>query len=118
MAASTNGNVLAAVADFPQSIVVSTNSGGNWKFTSAPSQPWSAIASSASGRWLTAVVNGGGIYQSLNSGGTWTDTGAPDSSWMSVASSADGSALVAVVNGGGIYVLAAAPVPALGIASS
>ncbi len=66
------------------------------------SRAWRAVASSADGTKLVAVVNGGQIYTSGDSGVTWT---ARDSNraWSAVASSADGSKLVAAVNGGQIY---------------
>jgi photosystem II stability/assembly factor-like uncharacterized protein len=61
---------------------------------------WSAVASSADGRMLVAVVYGGYIYTSTDSGVTWTQR---DSSryWQAVASSADGSKLVATDDGNG-----------------
>ena len=73
-----------------------------WTQTSAPTNSWNAIASSADGTKLVAAIYGGGIYVSTNSGATWKLTPAPsdpasfDSAWESVASSADGSKLVAV----------------------
>jgi VCBS repeat-containing protein len=63
---------------------------------------WFAIASSADGTKLAAVVDGGQIYTSTDSGATWT---ARESNrvWRSIASSADGTKLAAVVNAGQIY---------------
>jgi photosystem II stability/assembly factor-like uncharacterized protein len=65
-----------------------------------------AVASSADGTKLVAVVNSGQIYTSTDAGVNWT---ARDSSrsWSDVASSADGTRLVATVDsgaGGAIYV--------------
>lgn len=73
--------------------------------TSAPTLPWKAVASSADGTKLIAVVGAvsvgttGPIYTSGDSGVTWTQTSAPQQGWSSVASSADGSKLVAVADG-------------------
>jgi photosystem II stability/assembly factor-like uncharacterized protein len=68
---------------------------------------WRAVASSANGSNLVAVVNGGNLYTSADAGATWTTrTSSPLSaslSWSSVASSANGSNLVAVVSGGSLY---------------
>jgi hypothetical protein len=82
-----------------------------WMQTSAPSNLWASIASSADGTKLVAVAGGfdgngpgnGPIYTSTNSGTTWISNNAPNMPWFSVASSADGSTLAAVVNNGGIY---------------
>jgi Tfp pilus assembly protein FimT len=73
-----------------------------WTQTSAPSNYWVSIASSADGTKLAAVAspgpaNPGPIYVSTNSGATWTQASAPTNYyWYAVASSADGSKLVAV----------------------
>jgi hypothetical protein len=79
-------------------------SGQNWVVTTAPSNNWVSVSSSADGFKLVAAVNGAGIYSSTNSGRSWLSTGAPIGQWSSVASSADGIKLVAVMKGGGIYV--------------
>jgi hypothetical protein len=92
-------------------IYTSLDSGATWTQTSAPSNFWSSVASSADGSKLVAVVNQSPylIYVSTNSGATWTQAGAPGESWAAVASSADGSNLVAVASysyfGSGIYTL-------------
>jgi len=67
-----------------------------WTLTSAPTNAWSSVASSADGSKLVAAVNGGGIYTSTNSGATWTLTSAGNAGWTGVASSADGTELAAV----------------------
>ena len=66
------------------------------------SRNWYAVASSADGTKLAAVVYDGQIYTSTDSGVTWT---ARDSSrsWAAIASSADGTKLVAAVRFGQIY---------------
>lgn len=85
----------------------------NWTQTSAPSNRWYSVASSADGRKLVAVANtgppnfGGQIYTSTNSGATWRATSAPDTNWYCVATSADGEKLVAaflIPTGGRIYI--------------
>jgi len=52
--------------------------GTQWTQSSAPSEYWYSIASSADGTQLAAAVHyGGGIYISTNSGGTWVLSSAP-----------------------------------------
>lgn len=86
-----------------------------WTQTSAPTNNWASVASSADGTKLIAAVKGGPIYLSTNSGFTWAPTSAPSTNWSSVASSADGAKLIAAVavfagdryeSGGPIYVSA------------
>ncbi|HTY88745.1 MAG TPA: hypothetical protein VMB80_14855 [Candidatus Acidoferrum sp.] len=67
-----------------------------WTQTSAPTNNWVSIASSADGAKLVAVVNPGGIWVSSDSGSTWTQTSAPRSQWSRVVSSADGNTLAAL----------------------
>ncbi|MEO6109755.1 MAG: prepilin-type N-terminal cleavage/methylation domain-containing protein [Candidatus Saccharimonadales bacterium] len=59
---------------------------------------WKAVASSADGTKLAAVVNSGFIYTSTDSGATWTQRDS-SRSWTNVASSADGTKLVATTYG-------------------
>jgi hypothetical protein len=67
--------------------------------TTAPSDFWASVASSADGTTLVAADSGYGdglIYISTNSGGSLgRPTIAPVNQWTSVASSADGAKLVA-----------------------
>jgi hypothetical protein len=86
-----------------------------WMQTSAPTNHWAAVSSSADGSKLVAVAKGGPIYTSRDSGATWMATSAPNTNWTSVASSADGTKLVAAAavfegtqfeRGGPIYVSA------------
>jgi photosystem II stability/assembly factor-like uncharacterized protein len=79
-----------------------------WTQTSAPSNDWFSVASSADGSKLVAaagLTNGGDglIYISTNSGVDWMPTSAPTDSWTTVASSADGTKLVAAASGDSIY---------------
>jgi hypothetical protein len=67
-----------------------------WTQTSAPSNLWSCVASSADGTKLIASVIGGGIWLSQDSGATWRKTSAPEIGWGRVACSADGNILFAV----------------------
>jgi hypothetical protein len=81
-------------------IYISTNLGATMTPTTAPTNDWASVASSADGTKLIAaggiVFQGGYIYASTNSGLTWTLTDAPTNNlWVSVASSADGSKIVA-----------------------
>ena len=86
-----------------------TASAQTWTQTSATTNSWSSIASSADGTKLFACAGGnfifGGkpslIYASSDGGATWTQTLAPSNSWKCIASSADGTKLVAVA--GSLY---------------
>ena len=83
-----------------------TGQGQNWTLTAAPVKNWSAVASSADGSKLAAVVNNGGIYVSTNSGADWFLSGAPTRNWYAIAASSNGSNLVASTRYGiadGIY---------------
>jgi hypothetical protein len=80
-----------------------------WMQTKAPTNFWQAIAASADGTKLVALVGGVPyakvIYTSMDSGATWTSNAVPAVEWWSVASSADGSKLIAAASygGSGIY---------------
>jgi photosystem II stability/assembly factor-like uncharacterized protein len=86
---------------------VNSVSAQTWTQTSAPTNLWYSVASSADGNKLVAAMGGqfwtGPIYTSTNAGTTWTLTVAPSQHWMCVASSADGNKLAAAVSEGGIY---------------
>ena len=93
-------------------IYVSTNSGAAWTVTSAPTNYWSCVASSADGTTLAAGTIGlnsqgypapGYLYVSTNAGATWLQTCAPTNEWSSIASSADGTKLAAVAPWASIY---------------
>ena len=75
-----------------------------WTQTSAPSNLWTAVASSADGRTLVVTAGDfggdGQIYSSTNSGDTWIPTSAPATNWQAVTSSADGTKLAASGSGG------------------
>jgi photosystem II stability/assembly factor-like uncharacterized protein len=77
-------------------IYTSTNPGAAWAKTSAPTNGWISVASSADGTKLVAGRSGPeyGVYLSTDSGATWTKTSSSESA-RAVASSADGSKLVA-----------------------
>lgn len=66
-----------------------------WTPTTAPTNDWYSIASSADGTKLVAAVNPGSIYTSADSGATWSPVNAPSNAWSSVACSADGNLLIA-----------------------
>jgi hypothetical protein len=67
-----------------------------WTQTSAPSNLWTCVASSANGTKLIASVYAGGIWLSQDSGATWRKTSAPETGWGQLACSADGDILFAV----------------------
>ncbi len=76
------------------------NLGATWS-PRATSLNWKAIAASADGSKLAAVVNGGHIFTSTNYGATWTDRATlGNQSWTSIASSGDGSKLLAAAASG------------------
>ena len=71
----------------------------NWTQTSAPTNHWTSVASSADGSTLVAAIGGpagwyGPIVTSTNSGRAWTPADTASSTYLaSVASSADGTKL-------------------------
>jgi len=71
-------------------VISSSGIAQTWMATGSPSEGWYAVASSADGHKLVAVVGNGLIYTSTNSGTTWVPTSAPSEFWYTVASSADG----------------------------
>ena len=108
LALSADGKKLVIVDGNPSTggshpgvIYISTNAGVTVTPTTAPTNNWTSVASSADGTKLVAaaVINslsGGLIYASTNSGYSWMLTGAPtNNAWITVASSADGRKLVA-----------------------
>jgi hypothetical protein len=104
VASSADGTKLVAVAATPAvaegippagPIYTSTNSGTTWMLSTAPSNNWRCVASSADGTKLVAGSFSGPIFTSTDSGTTWTQSSAPDGSWYSIASSADGTKLIA-----------------------
>src|ERR1700733_4560704 len=68
----------------------------SWTRTSAPTNAWTAVATSADGTRLVAV-GGNFIYTSTNYGSTWISNNAPMAGWTEVASSSDGTKLAAGV---------------------
>ena len=60
---------LATVSGFLQ---LSRNSGSTWSAV-ATSTTWTGCGMSATGQFMTAVANGGGVFLSSNYGQTWTD---------------------------------------------
>ncbi len=113
LASSADGIKLVAAVQFvngdfeshnPAPMYLSGDSGLTWVQSSAPSNIWYSVASSADGTSLAAVAYGDGIYMSANSGVSWTRVTAPTNSWTSIACSTNGARLVAVADGDAIYV--------------
>lgn len=104
-AASGNGNYLFA-AYGPSGFVYYSANGGAWTAGSAPSKNWSGVASSVSGQYVVACVNGEYLYRSTGFGASSWVTVLSDAtrSWTGIASSGDGVYLAACVNGGNIWV--------------
>jgi hypothetical protein len=80
---------------------INLSAGVNWT-PRDNTRGWRAVASSADGTKLVAVVQGGRIYTSTDAGINWT---ARESNrvWYGVASSADGNKLVAAAFNGQLY---------------
>ena len=78
------------------------NVGVSWT-TNGTAFNWKAVAASADGSKLVAVVNGGQVYTSTNFGTTWVARDVANRNWTAVASSADGTKLVGCVNPGQIF---------------
>ena len=115
IASSADGTIiLAAIGG--GGIYSSTDSGATWASNGVPSEPWAAIASSASGSRVVAVCYGG-IYSSTNSGLAWVSNSVPFQVWNSVAASADGMKFVALTSGR-IFTRKANPNPQLDMSSS
>ena len=144
VAASADGRKLVAAAGYAFSgpgypplqngIYTSTNSGITWTLTSAPSNYWVSVATSADGRQLVAsaqltytfdnnnpfiVLSPDGIWTSIDSGATWISNDVPHiNSWSGVASSADGKGLVTAnqfaiytsTNSGAVWISNSVPV--------
>lgn len=105
LAASADGNrvVLCIPSEggimnlTPGFIYISTNSGDSWNLTSAPTNFWEFVASSADGKTIMAVRDLGApgtICLSTDYGATWS-TNSPVLTWSSLAASADGGKLFA-----------------------
>jgi hypothetical protein len=90
-----------------------------WR-TNETARAWKAVAASADGSKLVAVVSPGNIHTSTNYGVNWTAraTGLGNLNWSAVTSSADGTRLAACVNGGLIYTSTDSGVTWTGRASS
>jgi Tfp pilus assembly protein FimT len=108
----------------PSPLYTSTNFGETWTKTSAPSNQWMYVASSADGTRLIAVAGGlsqgGPIYTSMDSGVTWTSNNVPQTNWSAAAISADGCKMVAAGCGRGsgcpIFISYSARSPQLNLA--
>jgi len=91
------------IAAFPIMVAFANSAHAqSWVQTSAPTNLWYCVASSADGSKVVALANPGAIYVSLDCGTNWTLTSAPSNAWVSVASSADGHFLAAS-GGGSVY---------------
>jgi hypothetical protein len=98
--------VAAVVGLFISQVQVSPAS---WQHTSAPSESWTSVASSADGTRLVAAIGeqgftfSGSLLLSADSGATWAEalTNAPVRVWSSAATSADGSQLA--MGTGGVF---------------
>ncbi len=102
---SADGMRLAALTTDGQAVLISTNGGTNWTWSSPTNGAamGSCIRSSADGGVLVTCgfidptgEFAGDIIISTNSGASWFTSTAPHLSWTGVASSADGTMLVAV----------------------
>lgn len=103
LACSADGQKLMAANRYTYAIHRSSNFGGSWYPTSAPTTNlWQSITSSTDGNKLAAAVlhdtsptsAGGSVFVSTDSGNSWTRSGAPTKNWIDIAASADGTKLV------------------------
>jgi hypothetical protein len=112
VAVSADGGTLVAVSGQQQqagdveegggNIYVSKDSGGSWTPTSI-ARAWNAVAASADGTRLVALLFGCEcLYTSSDTGATWAAR-AETEHWQAVATSADGRMLAAAVRYGYIY---------------
>jgi hypothetical protein len=85
----------------------------NWRWTVRDAsnglpanQQWRSIASSSTGQYLAACINGGYIWMSSDYGATWSTKANASGSrgWVYISSSLDGSLLLACVFGGFVYI--------------
>jgi photosystem II stability/assembly factor-like uncharacterized protein len=78
---STNSGITWTTNASLIAVSSTVNAGTNWttitNSVSSPSQSWSAVAVSADGSKLVAVVANGGIFTSTNSGATWQTNPTP-----------------------------------------
>ena len=83
-------------------LYVSHDSGATWTTADVPAGLWSAVASSAEGTVLTAVMatynQSGTVYISTDSGTNWSRAALPVALWEGVACSANGAALYATAS--------------------
>lgn len=86
------------------SLSLATLTAQDWTVTSAPSEEWRSVASSADGTTLVAGANTypnnyGPLVVSTNSGASWTEPiynhGFLRTNWSAVACSADGTRMLA-----------------------
>ncbi len=102
-------NAIGAVVSSNVPLSVLSSYAPTWSTTTAPTNNWTAVASSADGERLVASAYDGFIYTSSDGGATWVSNSVPRLTWYSVASSADGERLYATaitLSGmapGGIY---------------
>jgi hypothetical protein len=115
VACSADGSKIAAaawtdgsVSYNPSLIYISTNSGTTWTQTSAPSNFWWSVASSADGTKLVAgSYNSRSFFTSFDSGANWTSNnlpGGPIGSRVAIVSSADGTRLMAACNSQYVFI--------------
>ena len=98
--------LLAAVMILVAIFAINFASAQIWAPTSAPSNNWQSVVSSADGTKLFAIVDPGTIYSSSDSGTNWnavTDPQLSHLAWQAIASSADGTWLLAAPQSGWIY---------------
>ena len=100
--------IVASICLLISSPVTYADAGYSWTDqSSAGTNPWAGVASSASGKYLAADMVGGDIYTSSDYGASWTDdtasTPEANSNWQSITSSSSGQYLAAVDFSGGIY---------------
>ena len=99
VSSSSDGTYLIAGV-YNGHLLQSSNGGGSWTTSNAPSLAWYGVASRGDGKVAIAqVYNNGGLYMTTDYGITWTAiSSAPQLSWNGISSSQDGSTWFATSN--------------------
>jgi photosystem II stability/assembly factor-like uncharacterized protein len=99
IACSADGTKLLVASgdwfDVGDVLYISHDSGATWRAADVPVGAWYAVASSADGTVLMAVLMPGAVYISKDSGATWSPAPLKWGWWQNVACSADGATLYA-----------------------
>lgn len=94
--ACAGGSLLGLSGNKITPIYSSLDGGLTWSQTTAPSNYWASVVTSADGIKVAAVVNNAGpLCTSSDGGSTWVTNLSPTKTWTALACSSDGSHLFA-----------------------